>query len=123
MGIPMTAQAVEALYWFYAFTSLTRLLAYVPQVLLLTRSSEAAASASMLTWASSTVSHFAAATYAVLVVADFSVAAIAAGYMIGSAAVVRVAVRHTPASRTRSADLACRLRASTGRRAPLAGGR
>ena len=57
MDIVITAEAVQAIGWFYAATSVLRVVAYAPQVWLVWRCVEGARSVSMITWITSAVSH------------------------------------------------------------------
>jgi len=138
MEIAVTAQAAEAVYWFYCLTSLMRILAYVPQFCLARRCAGGGANAvSMFIWGSATVSHLAATIYALLVAGDLGFAAIGAGNMIGCVAIAWAACRRRAASdtgrarqttgraasRMRSAVPAWPWQASTARTTPPAVGR
>ena len=138
MEIAVTAQAAETVYWFYALTSLTRILAYIPQFWLARRCAGGGANAApMFIWGSATVSHFAAMLYALLVAGDVGFAAIGAGNMIGCVAIAWAACRRRTAgdegrarktigraaSRMRSAVPVWPWRASTAPTTPPAVGR
>jgi len=137
MEIAVTAQAAEAVYWFYALTSLTRIVAYMPQVWLTRCRAGNANAMSMFIWGSATVSHFAAAIYALLVAGDLGFAVIGAGNMIGCIAIAWATCRRSTAgdirglgqpqggaaSRMRSAFPAWPWPASTARTTPPAADR
>lgn len=120
MDIVITAEAVQAIGWFYAATSVLRVVAYAPQVWLVWRCVEGARSVSMITWITSAVSHLAATIYGLGVVYDFCFVAVGVGNFVGSVAVVWVACAQRGASRRRSACPACPPPASTARKVPLA---
>ena len=62
-----------------------------PQVALIRRCPDGARSVSLITWGSATLSHLAALAYGLLIVNDLGVAAIGAGNLIGSAAILGAA--------------------------------
>ena len=91
MDFSSTTQAAEAIGWFYALSSASRIAAYAPQVALIRRCPEGARSVSLITWGSATLSHLAALAYGLLIVNDLGVAAIGAGNLIGCAAILGAA--------------------------------
>jgi len=113
MDIAVTTEAAQAIGWFYAATSLSRVLAYAPQVWLVWRCMDGARSVSMITWITSAASHFAATAYGVLVIDDICFTAIGVGNFVGSAAIVWAAWVQRATIRRRSACPACPSPAST----------
>jgi hypothetical protein len=125
MDIAISSEAAQAIGWFYAATSLMRVVAYAPQVWLVWRCAEGARSVSLMTWGSAALSHLAATVYGMVVVGDGCFTAIGIGNFVGSVAIVWVAGaqrarRPRLPSRRRSAAPAYPRLASTRQTAPLA---
>jgi len=120
MDIAISTEAAQAIGWFYAVTSLFRVVSYAPQVWLVWRCIEGARAVSMVTWTSAALSHLAATLYGMLVAGDYCFTAIGVGNFVGSAAVIWVAGRQHAASRRRSAAPASLRTASTPQIAPPA---
>jgi hypothetical protein len=79
--------------WLYLLTNAARVLTYIPQIVVVWRCTDGAASVSLLTWGSWVLSNVTATVYAVLVVRDALFVAISLVNLLGCAAVAVIAAR------------------------------
>lgn len=82
-----------AVGWAYLLTNACRVLTYVPQIVVVWRSSDGAQAISLLTWASWSVSHLTALLYGLLVVADGFLVAVSLINLAGCVVVTCIAYR------------------------------
>lgn len=84
---------LNAIAWLYLITNVTRVLTFVPQIVLVWRCTDGALSLSLLTWGSWVLSHISALFYGVLVVHDLPFALISFINLVGCACVTGLAMR------------------------------
>jgi hypothetical protein len=84
---------LSAIAWLYLITNATRVITYVPQIVVVWRCTDGALSVSLLTWGSWVLSQLSAVFYGVLVVHDLPFVMISFINLFGCACVTGIAMR------------------------------
>jgi hypothetical protein len=84
---------LNAVAWLYLLTNATRVVTYVPQIVVVWRCADGALSVSLLTWGSWVLSQLTALFYGVLVVHDWPFVLISLINLLGCACVTGIAMR------------------------------
>ncbi len=84
---------LSAIAWLYLITNATRVVTYVPQIMVVWRCTDGARSVSLLTWGSWVLSQLSALFYGVLVVNDLPFVLISVINLLGCACVTGIAMR------------------------------
>jgi hypothetical protein len=84
---------LQMIGWLYLLTNATRVITYVPQIVVVWRCTDGAMSVSLLTWCSWVLSHVAATAYGLLLVHDVLFVAISLINLAGCGAVAMIAAR------------------------------
>lgn len=85
------AAGLAAIGWLYLLTNATRVVTYIPQIVVTWRCTDGALSVSLLTWGSWVLSNLTATVYGVLVVRDGFFVAISLVNLAGCGAVAAIA--------------------------------
>ena len=85
------AAGLAAIGWLYLLTNATRVVTYIPQIVVTWRCTDGALSVSLLTWGSWVLSNLTATVYGVLVVRDGFFVAISLVNLAGCSAVAAIA--------------------------------
>ena len=85
------AAGLAAIGWLYLLTNATRVVTYIPQIVVVWRCSDGALSVSLLTWGSWVLSNLTATLYGALVVQDVFFVAISLVNLAGCGAVASIA--------------------------------
>ncbi|MBC7680993.1 MAG: hypothetical protein H7172_01555 [Ferruginibacter sp.] len=84
---------VSVIAWLYVVTNATRVVTYVPQIVVVWRCTDGAPSVSLLTWGSWVLSQVSALFYGVLVVHDLPFVLISVINLLGCACVTGITLR------------------------------
>lgn len=87
------APLLATIAWLYLLTNATRIVSYLPQIVVVWRCTDGAASVSLLTWGSWVLSHITAVFYGVLVVHDLPFVLISLINLTGCGCVTLIAMR------------------------------
>lgn len=85
------AAGLAAIGWLYLLTNATRVVTYIPQIVVVWRCTDGALSVSLLTWGSWVLSNLTATVYGVLVVRDGFFVAISLVNLAGCGVVAAIA--------------------------------
>ena len=91
--MPTDSTWLAAIAWIYLITNATRLVTYLPQIIVVWRCTDGARSVSVLTWGSWVVSQASAMLYGMLVLRDLPFVAISVINFVGCACVTVIALR------------------------------
>ena len=94
LSLPMPdGPLLSTIAWLYLITNATRVVTYVPQIVVVWRCTDGAVSVSLLTWGSWVLSQASALAYGVLVLRDLPFVLIAVINLVGCGCVTVIAMR------------------------------